>query len=135
MKSSRYLQGPPLIIIPFVILAKKYGAWKLFKAAENYGFHNFYRRILEGIKILKIPESQAANLKIGIKNAFRIPSSLNELLNNQQYKEFIDKYCRLVLKNNNMPPFLISLAKLVTENSHIFDSFGFKWFIKKYFQR
>jgi hypothetical protein len=37
MRISSFKSAPPVILFPLLLIAKKYGAWKIYKAAENYG--------------------------------------------------------------------------------------------------
>jgi hypothetical protein len=85
------------------------------------GFHRVYRRILEGIKVMNIPKDQANDIKKGVKNAIKVPTSLLNIIQDDKFIDFYEKFTTqyLVPYANKLPPFFQNLSNL---NSILFKS-------------
>ena len=106
---------------------KKVGGWGIYHAAEEYGFHKVYRRLIEGVRVLQIPETQAKILKYGIKETMRAPATASKWLNDSKMIDFLEQYAKHVLKvDKNIPPFFITIAKVIvgrTGMGKVFNTF------------
>lgn len=68
---------------------------------------------------MDVPESQAKLVKIGLKEAFRSPTTVGKLLKDYNMIDFFDKYSAYVIKTTSLPPFLVSLASGWLQKSNI----------------
>ena len=104
-------------INPFLILllTKKVA---FYGAAEIYGFHRLYRRLLEGNK-KHVPLLQQAEVRYALRESIRFPQKAATLLADSGVVEFIEKYSEDVLKQQNVPGFIKSIAKALTKRSPI----------------
>lgn len=116
----------PLFFIPTIAayIAKNATVINALAAAELYGYHRCYRRLLEGTKVLKLSKAQESMLKDNIKMSMRFPSTAyNRLINTETYN-IAERYAEYIVKSadGKVPPFFVSIAKYMLKKS----SFG-KW--------
>ena len=103
---------PPLI---FAFLAKNLTFVNALAAAEAYGYHRAYRRMIEGMLKLGIDKSQRVVIQKQLKSAIRAPGTAYEVITSPEVSKFISQYGEYLLKATNLqvPPFFTILAKLL----------------------
>ena len=103
----------PLFFVPSLIM-KNATVYNAIIAAQAYGWHRIYRRILEGMRSLRLPNDQRRLLSSNIKSAIRSPSVAYETLINNETVVFIENYSKFVVEKSGIdkkiPPFLVTLA-------------------------
>ena len=100
------------------------GAWGAYQAAEKYGFHNVYRRLLEGIKRLDIPPERANLIRTSLKECIRAPTRASKVLNDYRVIEFVEKYSEIIIKEANLPPFFVAVANVIVGKTSIFKAYS-----------
>tara|TARA_B110000090_G_C13009230_1_gene303507 strand:+ start:168 stop:542 length:375 start_codon:yes stop_codon:yes gene_type:complete len=112
MRSSTVKQINPFVI--FVITKKLV----VYGAAEMYGFHRLYRRLLEGNKKHVVLEQQK-HVRYALRESIRAPQKAASLLADSGVAEFLEKYSEDLMKRKNVPEFMKSLARTITKQSPV----------------
>lgn len=103
----------PLFFVPSLIL-KNASVYNAVIAAQAYGWHRIYRRLLEGMRSLHLPNDQRLMLSSNIKSVIRSPSLAHEALMNNDTVVFIENYSKFIIEKSGIdkkiPPFLVTLA-------------------------
>ncbi len=102
----------PLFFVPIIL--KNATLYNAVIAAQTYGWNRIYRRVLEGMRSLRLPPDQSLLLKNNIKTAIRSPTIAYETLMNNETVVFIENYSKFVVEKSGLdkkiPPFLVTLA-------------------------
>ena len=79
------------------------------------GFHNVYKRLVEGIKVSGLSKQQQIVVKDNIKHAFRFPSTAFNTLMKNETAEFIVNYAESIIHSSSskLPPFFRIYAELL----------------------
>lgn len=103
----------PLFFVPSLIL-KNASVYNAVIAAQAYGWHRIYRRLLEGMRSLHLSNDQRLMLSSNIKSVIRSPSLAHEALMNNDTVVFIENYSKFIIEKSGIdkkiPPFLVTLA-------------------------
>lgn len=119
--------APPLLgfFLPILMkpLMKQLNPHHLYLLAEEYGFHRIYRRLLEGMKHLRIEQREQQVLKYHIKASIRAPTTVYHHIANHELMKFIQNYAQYVLqhandKNFHIPSFFIHIATFIFKQTH-----------------
>ena len=104
----------PLFLLGPLLLKKA----MLLSAANAYGLHRVYRRLLESTKVIVHDKSQRLIVQGVIKEGFRYPSRLAKHIDNKEVIDFASKYIKMALDNSpkiDVPPFVKQAASLVAD--------------------
>ena len=97
------------------MIAKNASVLNLLTAAETYGYHRCYKRILEGARAAKIPIAQRKLLQDGIKQSLRFPLTAYQTLTKSELYAVIQVYAKTVVEtaelDKRIPPFFLPVAK------------------------
>lgn len=103
--------APIVLTLIKVYLVKKVA---IYYAAKEYGFHLIYRRLLEGMKIIKIPKENQKIISKHIKEAFRFPNNAHKLLIENNTAEYLIKYFdNLDIISKNIPKVMYSIKDVL----------------------
>mmetsp|Transcript_4747 Transcript_4747/g.7207 ORF Transcript_4747/g.7207 Transcript_4747/m.7207 type:complete len:128 (+) Transcript_4747:156-539(+) len=98
-------------ILPF--LMKNATLMNAYYAAESYGFHRIYRRMLEALKKSNLDDAHMAMVSDNIKHAMRYPSSAYVSLTESHTSRFIVKFSEDVLKKADVHPAVLAAANVL----------------------
>ena len=99
------------IILAFIV--KHSSLSTAYAAAEVYGFAKVYRRLLEGMRLVKIPKDHERVVRSQLKLAIRFPLQAYKAVTNSETADFLVKYSQFVMKQTNLPPFFLAIANMM----------------------
>lgn len=118
---------PLLGLLP--LIAKNTSILNALAAAETYGYHRCYRRVLEYARMTKLPTAQREVLRQGIKQSLRFPASAYHTLTSSEVYNVVQVYARHVVEaaelDKRVPPFFVPVAKFFLKKTTVGKWFEF----------